>query len=456
MHLPTLVIIGGGFSGLMTAANIVAQSQKPLRIIVFDPTQQVGQGLAYATKDLSHLLNVRAAKMGAWSGHADGFYQWLSTNSHYQSHYTADSFVPRAIFAEYLNHIHATMQAQALTKNIIIQHESQIAVSLTTKNNGYDVRCEDGQIFHANAVVLASGNPLPEPSRMLPGLKQVDARNILPSAWDSQALAKRVKELPESGCIFILGAGLTMVDSILTLRREGYQGRIIALSRKGHLPLPHLDHMQPATTDIVAALDASAPNVRDWMRLIRDRVRRAQHEGSDWRVVIDALRVDTIRLWQTLPNQEKSRFFRHVFGLWNIHRHRMAPEIHTHIMQLQDTATLKLMRGRIQSVAQQGAQICISVLHTDGQVEQIQANAVMLCAGPGYHFARGGSPLYADMLTQGLVESDPCGYGVIVPDSSKGLFAIGTPCIGRRLESTAVPELREQAQVVALSALPIL
>jgi hypothetical protein len=50
-------------------------------------------------------------------------------------------------------------------------------------------------------------------------------------------------------------------------------------------------------------------------------------DGGDWRSVIDGVRPFTQRLWQTLPPASRPRFLRHARAWWNVHRHRMAPEI---------------------------------------------------------------------------------------------------------------------------------
>ena len=69
------------------------------------------------------------------------------------------------------------------------------------------------------------------------------------------------------------------------------------------------------------------------------------HEGGDWRSVIDALRPHTQRLWRSMSLIQRRRFLRYARPDWDLHRHRMAPEIEEQI------ATLSSCAGRLEIVA---------------------------------------------------------------------------------------------------------
>lgn len=75
----TIVIIGGGVSGALTAFHLHKRRTQG-RVIVIDPRPELGLGLAYSTPSLRHLLNVPAGKMSALQQQPDHFLKWLRRN----------------------------------------------------------------------------------------------------------------------------------------------------------------------------------------------------------------------------------------------------------------------------------------------------------------------------------------------------------------------------------------
>src|SRR6187401_2410646 len=59
-----VAIIGGGFSGTMTAANL---ARRGIGSILIEANGRAGLGAAYSTDDPAHLLNIPAETMGAWA-----------------------------------------------------------------------------------------------------------------------------------------------------------------------------------------------------------------------------------------------------------------------------------------------------------------------------------------------------------------------------------------------------
>jgi rhamnogalacturonan endolyase len=59
----TVVIIGGGFCGTLTAVNLARLSTDPLRIVLVNNQYPLGRGIAYGTLRPEHLLNVVACKV---------------------------------------------------------------------------------------------------------------------------------------------------------------------------------------------------------------------------------------------------------------------------------------------------------------------------------------------------------------------------------------------------------
>ena len=67
-----IAIIGGGASGALTALHLArALPVRSAELIVIEPAEEIGRGLAYSTDDPGHLLNVRAANMSAFADQPD-------------------------------------------------------------------------------------------------------------------------------------------------------------------------------------------------------------------------------------------------------------------------------------------------------------------------------------------------------------------------------------------------
>ena len=103
--MKTVAIIGGGFSGTLTAVNLARLAKDPLRIVVVNHGPPLGRGVAYSTKRPEHLLNVAARNMSAFPDQPNHFVDWLGTRSEYADVPEAvlrEQFMPRKIYGDYV------------------------------------------------------------------------------------------------------------------------------------------------------------------------------------------------------------------------------------------------------------------------------------------------------------------------------------------------------------------
>ena len=96
----SIAIVGGGASGALMAAHLLKCAGDAVRLTLIEPREQIGRGLAYATKNESHRLNVRASNMSAFADDPDHFWNWLRANGHRGE--DRFCFVPRAVYGRYL------------------------------------------------------------------------------------------------------------------------------------------------------------------------------------------------------------------------------------------------------------------------------------------------------------------------------------------------------------------
>jgi len=73
-----VTVVGGGATGAPAAVVIGRRlADRDAEVVVIDPAETIGPGLAYLTVDPRHLLNVRAANMSAFADAPDHFLDWL-------------------------------------------------------------------------------------------------------------------------------------------------------------------------------------------------------------------------------------------------------------------------------------------------------------------------------------------------------------------------------------------
>ncbi|MEO6102920.1 MAG: pyridine nucleotide-disulfide oxidoreductase, partial [Pseudoxanthomonas sp.] len=163
---------------------------------------------------------------------------------------------------------------------------------------------------------------------------------------------------------------------------------------------------------------------------------------------------------------DQRRFLRHVVRYWDVHRHRIAPQVHAQLDAMQATGQLRLHRGRLQTVAREGARIRVSISMRDRRSLELDVDRIVNATGVEMRAQLMRNPLLSDLLGKGLASPGPhgigidtCAQGELVDAQGRnlaGVAVVGSLRIGQLWESIAVPELRGQAENAArrLLALP--
>jgi uncharacterized NAD(P)/FAD-binding protein YdhS len=390
----------------------------------------MGRGVAYSTTEQVHLLNVRAEGMSAIAGEPD----------HFSRRYAAEGgdprgFAQRRLFAGYLGELLDDAVAGGCAELI-----EATAVAGTRVNGGWRVAFDDGSAIEADAVVLAVGNQEPE---SLPAFADV-GRRFIGNPWGAEARGA-VQELAASGeAALLVGTGLTMVDLVLSLDAAGHRGRIVALSRRGLAPRGHAD-FAPAPVERDEVPSGSVRALWRWLR------RRGAEFG--WRAAIDSLRPHSHWLWQSLDADQQRRFLRHARPWWDVHRHRIAPEVAATVARMVGEGRLEIVAGRVIR-AEDGAD-GVGVEYRRRGAQGVQSGTfayVFNCTGPLHSIARSKDPLLRSLLDGGEIRPDQLGIGVAVDGTCRAgehLWAMGPLTKGRYWEIIAVPDIREQAAEVA-------
>ncbi len=178
-----IAIIGGGYSGTILAVQLLQLATTiPLRVYLIDKAGSKGLGMAYATTDSEHILNVPAANMGAFADAPQHFYQWLQKQSH---DFGPNDFVPRRLYGEYLQET-GQQAVNSLSNHHHLYVVSEEAVQLQEKGQQTKVIFASGKSIQCHKVVLALGNFLPANLRLADNSYQKDYRYFR-NPWDAKA-----------------------------------------------------------------------------------------------------------------------------------------------------------------------------------------------------------------------------------------------------------------------------
>ena len=389
----------------------------------------MGKGVAYSTTEPVHLLNVRAEGMSALAGEPDDFVRVFEADGGDRR-----GFAQRRLFARYLGGILNEAVASGCTQPIEVT-----AIAARRDADGWLVTFDDGSSRAAKALVLAVGNQEPEPLSAFAGIGPRFIRN----PWGADARTA-VDELAATGdAALLVGTSLTMVDLVLSLDAAGYRGRVIALSRRGLAPRAHAD-FDPAPVE-----RGEVPRgLRVMFRWLR---RRGAEVG--WRAAIDSLRPHSHHLWQDLRPDEHRRFLRHVRPWWDVHRHRIAPEVAATVARMVGDGLLEIVAGSIVSARETADGLEIEYRRRRATETRSERFAYAFnCTGPLHSVARSKDPLLRSLLDGGEVRPDHLGIGLEIDGTCRAgehLWAMGPLTKGRYWEIIAVPDIREQAAAVA-------
>jgi len=302
--MKTIVIIGAGFSGAITAVNLLRQSRgQSLRVLLVNRSGRMARGIAYGTASAEHVLNVPAGNMSALADDPDDFLRycrWADPQA------LPSSFVSRKLYGCYLEALldaaeHGAQSGASLER---ITGEAE-RIDVDPDGRGATVRLDTGRIVPADQVVLAFGHFRPhDPSVSTPEF--YDSARYVRDPWSPGALEAIRADEP----VLLLGSGLTAVDVALSLQARGARtAPLYAVSRRGLLPQAHREvrgTLAPESAQrMVAAMGDSAAG---YLRAVRQAVRSHEAEGGDWRNVIAALRPHTPALWHRLDTAQRRRF----------------------------------------------------------------------------------------------------------------------------------------------------
>ncbi|HEY1434442.1 MAG TPA: FAD/NAD(P)-binding protein, partial [Thermoanaerobaculia bacterium] len=260
-NAPTIVVIGGGFSGTAVAAHLLRRGA-PARVVLANRFGPIGRGVAYGTRLEAHVLNVPAGGMSALPEDRDHFVRWARTRD---DAIRGDTYVSRRVYGEYLESLlreaeHHAPRAGRLERLVGVARD----IEIRPNGDAAEVVFAGARIL-ADHVVLALGNYSPSNPAAVGG-EFYDGDRYVRDPWVRGSL-----DVVRPGeAVLMLGTGLTMMDIALDLASRGVRLPLFAVSRLGLLPRAHRAGLAPGGPEALPpGLDAPPRSIARYARLVR-------------------------------------------------------------------------------------------------------------------------------------------------------------------------------------------
>lgn len=421
---PHITIVGGGFSGAAVAIHLLGLMPEGLRVTLLEPRTVPGAGVAYSTAEPSHRINVPASRMQLAGEEEGAFDRWYRSQPAFaddpQARREDGSLYPqRGQFGRYVSQRFAEA---VRTSGGRLVHLREQALDFDESA----ITTDTGRRLQSDLLILAVSHPPPALPRLA-----------------------------------VMGTGLTMADCIATLSRLGHRGPITAFSRRGLL--------SRGNTGSAAAPwpgEYDQGSLRQRLRLVRADVLRAAEQGLPWQVVLDAVRQQGQRIWQTLTFADRQRFLRHLRRYWDVHRYRIAPQVAEVIEQRQREGSLKVLAARLTALESEARSLTLTLTLREGERIALTVDRLILTTGPAHGGLIDSQPLLRELARRGLIRADKLGLGLDVDAHSRAigregraipnLLISGPAARGYFGELMGLPQVADHAAAVAAEALQAL
>lgn len=442
--MKTIVVIGGGLSGVLTAIQLLEKS-KTISVKIIHSGPSLGLGIAYNTNEAEHLLNVPAGKMSAFSSNPKHFTDWLDKNG-YPAENLGGEFLPRMLYGKYIQEL-----VLLLLSNKQLEIINAKAIDILENESSYNIKLNDSKLVVADKIILALGNFLPANPKLNSPTFYTKG-NYFQNPWSPSYL----KDIDKSKDILLIGTGLTMVDCALSLKNIGYNGKIWVVSPRGYTPASH--GKSDVYPDFYSELKEKS--LLEIFKTVRKHLKIAESKNSSWRGVIDSLRPHAQEIWIALSLKEKQQFVSHIRHIWGIARHRLPVKTYNEIHDLKSNGKLEIIGGRILDMREDNGIILANIrLRKSGLQKELMVSRVVNCTGPQTNYKELQDELIVNLLSKNMIIPDDLKMGIKTTlngqilqnkqQASADIYAIGSLLRGVLWETTAVPEIRVQAESIA-------
>jgi uncharacterized NAD(P)/FAD-binding protein YdhS len=447
-----IVIVGAGFSGTVLAVKLLQQQHATAtELFLVERGPVMGRGIAYAKSRFPFQLNVPAGRL---STDAKDPLQFLRFAQLHLPEAGAEDFLPRSLYGDYLQEQLNQAESAPMPGVRFERIWDEVIDIHRAAGSALLLHFRRREPLQANVVVLASGNP---PASWLPWTESIQHHPaVRENPWDLPANVRADQS------VLIVGNGLTMADVALAMSADPKSVPLMhTISRRGLLPQPQTEFGSISLDAVTDRIMSCAQSAGELTSAVRRLARHVQSRGGDWREAITFMRTLAPRIWAELPDRERARFLRHVQPHWDVHRHRLPPQIAEHIGRLRQSGSLRVNAGRVTAAVAQGERLRITWKPRGSpSLQSLAVDYLVNASGPDYALERSREPLIHSLRSQGLIAADTLRLGIRTGrhgacvdsfgQASSRLFYLGPMLRADHWEATAATELRDHAQSLAL------
>ena len=428
-----VAVIGGGLAGAAVAIAC-ARFARHARLRLFSP-EEPGRGAAYREGSPIWFMNGPARAMSVVAGDPGHLVRTLRCDP--------NALLPRKRFGDY---VRESLRI-AIDGRMQVRVERTAVVDLDRAGDGFILTDARNRRYRAHTVVLALGNARPA-DNFLP-------RELLESArYFGDPWRTETNELP-TGDMLCIGRGLTAMDRVAAYSYAEHRGTAFTLARHAYLPAREVPAIRACN---YRALNIDERSPLSLMRSVRAAMRDNIAAGGDWREVAEALRQPSQRIWLGWTSAQRRQFLERLAPLWGSLRYRVPAATEDAVIALRRAGRYVPIQGEIVAASDEADGIRIAYRSGSEQRSLIVASVVN-CTGPNGDLALNPDPLVRALLRRGIIRRDSLGlgidatpYGEAIDDEGlidERLLALGPMLRGVLYESTAVPEIVEQARAIA-------
>ncbi len=344
-----IAIIGGGFAGAVCAIHLMRLANPPSSIVIYEPREYLGLGLAYGVRDDNLRLNVPPTRMNIGVEEEHEFSAWLQQKNPelLDLNLLERTYLPRYVYGDFI---------QELLGRTIASYAGEF-----THKREWVTKLPQG----FNKIFLCLGNGQSK------SFHEGESDLIVNDPWDVEAIRRLAKHKE----LAIIGTGLSACDAAAVLEDEGFTGKITFFSKQAKFPLADAPLGEKDAFDL--SFNKSSSANQQALQLIK-KMRSGIAQYDEWQVGFNDFKGEFLKLWPKLSSKVQERLDSKLRKFWFIHRYRMAPDLFAFMEHQLSAKRYRLAGKRVQSLQLIGEKSLVQL--GDSSIDKF--DGVINCSGP--------------------------------------------------------------------------